>query len=131
MAQPSSLLDVAGVGSREPSTLSNSALVLIDIQREYLPDGKVALSGFDDCLAKCVIYLLFNSDTLASKLLARAREAKTPVIHVVHNGPAGSGFYGMAINLPFLSDVLSSHLEIRQVMVESFVIKLHRLKASH
>jgi hypothetical protein len=54
MSEPASLLQVAGVGHREPSSLSNSALVLIDIQREYLPDGKVALSGFGDCLDKCV-----------------------------------------------------------------------------
>ena len=54
MSAPKALLEIAGVGFRPASSLNNSTLVLIDIQREYLAEGKVPLEGFNTCLAKCM-----------------------------------------------------------------------------
>jgi len=53
--------------------LSESVLVVIDAQREYV-DGALPLVGIDDALAE------------GARLLKRARAAGTPVIHVVHRG---------------------------------------------
>jgi nicotinamidase-related amidase len=68
-----------------PARLSDAAVVIIDAQEEYV-NGKVPLAGVDAAL-----------DAIA-KLLAVARAAGTPVIHVQHRGrpgglfdPAGSG----------------------------------------
>lgn len=74
------LLDKAGV-KLEPSKLKDSTLVLIDIQNEYLSNGNVPLTGVDEAISESKI------------LLERARKLKCPIVHVVHNGPKGSGFY--------------------------------------
>jgi nicotinamidase-related amidase len=62
------------------SRLSESVLVIIDAQREYV-DGKLRLDGIDESLKE------------ASLLLERARKSGTPVIHVVHKGKAGSPIF--------------------------------------
>ncbi len=69
---PPTLLQIVGA-TQERARLSDSTLVIIDAQREYV-DGKLALPGIGDTLAA------------AAKLLARARAAGTPVVHVVHRG---------------------------------------------
>jgi len=74
------LLDKAGV-KLEPSKLKDSTLVLIDIQNEYLSDGKVYLDGVEEAINE------------SKKLLDRARNLKCPIVHAVHHGPKGSGFY--------------------------------------
>jgi nicotinamidase-related amidase len=61
-----------------PAALSESVLILIDGQREYV-DGALPLSGIHEAL------------TEGARLLKRARAAGTPVIHVVHRG-SGSLF---------------------------------------
>lgn len=71
-APPQTLFEMAGVHPA-PGHLSNSVLVVIDAQREYR-DGALPLSGIDTALAE------------GAKLLARARAADTPVVHVVHRG---------------------------------------------
>lgn len=71
-APPPTVLQIAGV-TPQTAKLSDSTLLIIDAQREYL-DGKLRLSGIDESLA------------VAAKLLARARAAGTPVVHVVHRG---------------------------------------------
>jgi nicotinamidase-related amidase len=77
--EPKTLLQMVGVTSA-PSHLSDSVLIIIDAQREYV-DGKLRLEGIDASLKE------------ASTLLARARKAGTPVIHVMHKGiPGGSLF---------------------------------------
>jgi nicotinamidase-related amidase len=68
-----------------PARLSDSILLIIDAQREYL-DGVLPLAGVDAAIAE------------TAALLKRARVAGTPVIHVVHRGggaffnPQGTGF---------------------------------------
>lgn len=64
----------------EPSRLSESVLIIIDAQREYL-DGKLPLKGIDASLKETKL------------VLERARKAGAPVIHVVHKGkPTGALF---------------------------------------
>lgn len=78
MPKPKTLLEMAGA-KLTPSALSDSAVVLIDCQMEYV-DGGLALPGVKPALAE------------ARKLLERARKAKAPVIHVVHKGRPGGLF---------------------------------------
>ena len=69
---PRTLFQMAGVQTA-PGRLSNSVLVIIDAQREYV-DGALPLKGIHKALAQ------------AASLLARARAAGTPIVHVVHHG---------------------------------------------
>jgi len=82
--QPPRLFDLVGV-ELPPPRLSESALLIIDAQREYI-DGRLPLPDIADSLA------------VGERLLARARQLGTPIIHVLHRGnaalfdPAGPGF---------------------------------------
>lgn len=78
MSQPKTLLEMAGA-DMTPNALSDSALVLIDCQMEYVT-GAVPLPGVDAALAE------------AGRVLARARAADAPIIHIVHKGQAGGAF---------------------------------------
>jgi nicotinamidase-related amidase len=78
MNSPKTLLQMAGA-STEPVRLAESAVVIIDAQNEYV-NGKLPLTGVDAAL-----------DGIA-RLLAAARSAGAPVIHVVHRGRAGALF---------------------------------------
>ncbi len=78
MSGPKTLLEMAGAPSTAPP-LAQSALVMIDCQREYV-DGKVRLVGVAAALAQC------------AEVLARARGAGAPVIHVQHKGRPGGLF---------------------------------------
>jgi nicotinamidase-related amidase len=69
---PSTLLDMAGV-QPTPTPLSESVVVVIDGQREYV-DGALPLVGVDRAMAE------------GAHLLTRARKSGAPVIHVVHRG---------------------------------------------
>lgn len=69
---PKTLFEIAGVKS-EPGKLSNSVLVIIDAQREYV-DGALPLADVNETI------------TEIGKLLARARKYGTPVVHIVHKG---------------------------------------------
>lgn len=81
---PATLLQMVGVELPVPR-LSESVLLVIDAQREYL-DGRLPLAGMDASLAQ------------AAGLLKRARVAGTPVVHVVHRAdgplfnPKGQGY---------------------------------------
>jgi nicotinamidase-related amidase len=79
MQEPKTLLALSGF-KLEPGRLSNSVLVIIDAQREYL-DGKLPLAGMEASVKE------------ASLLLDRARKAGTPVIHVTHLGKPGSALF--------------------------------------
>ncbi len=72
---PKTLLDIAGASLR-PASLQEAALVIIDAQNEYV-SGKLPLNGIAAAIAE------------TSRLLAKARAAGTPVIHIVHLSPAG------------------------------------------
>lgn len=74
---PPTLLEMANV-QPAPASLSESVVVVIDGQREYV-DGALPLVGIDHAIAE------------GARLLTRARNSGTPVIHVVHRG-SGSLF---------------------------------------
>lgn len=69
---PTTLLELAGV-TAAPARLSESVLIIVDAQREYM-DGALPLQAIEPALLE------------ASRLLARARKAGAPVVHVVHRG---------------------------------------------
>jgi nicotinamidase-related amidase len=75
---PKTLLQMAGA-DLNPPLLSKSAVVIIDAQNEYL-DGKLALPGTMPAIEAI------------RTLLAKARAAGAPVIHVAHKGKAGGLF---------------------------------------
>lgn len=62
-----------------PAAWENATLLIIDAQRVYW-DGALPLGGMPQAVAE------------AADVLAQARAAKAPVIHIVHHGVAGSPF---------------------------------------
>ena len=78
MSAPKTLLQMAGA-PLEPSRFSESAVIIIDAQNEYV-NGKLPLSGIAPALDNVAI------------LLKAARAASAPVIHVQHKGRAGGLF---------------------------------------
>jgi nicotinamidase-related amidase len=78
MNAPKTLLQMAGA-CNEPAPLSESVVVIIDAQNEYV-EGKLPLTGVEPALDKI------------AELLKAARAARAPVIHVVHRGRAGGLF---------------------------------------
>jgi nicotinamidase-related amidase len=74
-----SLLEIAGA-SLVPSSFGEAVLVLIDFQREY-SEGGLRLEGAQPAIAE------------ARELLKLAREAGTPVFHVVHHGRPGGALF--------------------------------------
>jgi nicotinamidase-related amidase len=80
LPSPPTLLQLRGV-SLPLARLSDATLVIIDAQVEYRT-GLVPLAGIDRAL-----------DRIAA-LLARARAAGTPILHVRQQGQAGSLFDG-------------------------------------
>ncbi|HYB08939.1 MAG TPA: cysteine hydrolase family protein [Alphaproteobacteria bacterium] len=79
MHEPKTLLQMAGA-STQPSRIDDSALVLIDCQREYV-DGKLALPGVKPALEE------------AGRILSLARVGGAPIIHIVHHAAAGGGAF--------------------------------------
>ena len=75
---PQTLLQMRGLAIA-PARLSQAALVIIDAQGEYR-SGQMALPGIDPALARI------------AELLARARAAGTPILHVAQSGQAGTLF---------------------------------------
>ena len=78
MGKARTLLEMAGA-PQQPALLSDSALVMIDCQCEYV-DGVLALPDVEKALAEC------------AQVLARARAAGTPIVHVQHKGQPGGLF---------------------------------------
>jgi nicotinamidase-related amidase len=76
--RPRTLMEIAGV-TATPARLSKAAVVVIDAQQEYV-DGLLALPGVAPALDEI------------GRLLARARAASTPIIHIVHHGNPGGPF---------------------------------------
>ncbi len=79
MSTASTLLDMLHAPAK-PATLSKSAVIIVDAQREYL-DGNVKLSGIEDALVEI------------KKLLARARAEKRPIFHIVHHTAPGAPIF--------------------------------------
>lgn len=78
MSTPKTLLEMAGADLR-PASLAQSTVVIIDAQNEYL-DGNLALPGVTPALEAI------------SQLLAKARGAGAPIVHVAHKGRPGGLF---------------------------------------
>lgn len=75
---PRTLLQMAGA-PLDPSTLSESTLIVIDAQNEYRT-GALPLTGVEDAVKEI------------AALLKRARAAGAPVIHIQHKGKPGGAF---------------------------------------
>lgn len=82
MSSPQTLLQMAGVNS-EPARLSDSVVVILDAQNEYV-SGRLPLPGIDAALEGI------------SRLLKAARDAGAPVVHMVQVGRAGGLFDPMS-----------------------------------
>ncbi len=78
MKTPHTLRDVAGLPTQLPA-LADCTLILIDCQNTYR-QGLMTLDGIEPALAE------------AASVLAKAREAGSPVIHVQHDSGPGSVF---------------------------------------
>jgi nicotinamidase-related amidase len=76
--RPKTLLEIAGATAR-PARLRDAAIVVIDAQQEYV-DGLLALPAVAPALDEI------------GRLLARARAASAPIIHIVHHGNPGGPF---------------------------------------
>jgi Isochorismatase family len=76
MTTAKTLLQLAGA-DLNPPRLGDAALVLIDIQNEYLA-GPLALPDARPAIAR------------AAALLARARESGAAIIHIAHRYPTAS-----------------------------------------
>lgn len=79
MTEPRTLLQMAGVAAA-PDPWRQSALVLIDCQREYR-DGALPLAGIDAAVAA------------ARGALEAARRQGAPVIHIKHRGRPGGALF--------------------------------------
>ena len=75
-SNPKSILDILNV-SNEPPKLSESVVGGVDAQREYR-DGALKLSGIDEALVEL------------SRLLKKARDAGSPIFHIVHHTAEGA-----------------------------------------
>lgn len=78
MDRPKTLLELAGARP-VPAGLSEAVLVIIDAQNEYR-SGALPLARVEGAIGS------------ARRLLDRARDTHTPVIHVVHRGRPGGLF---------------------------------------
>lgn len=76
---PKTLLELAGV-HRAAARLSRSVIVVVDAQRDYV-DGKLPLPGIAAATAEL------------HRLLERARQLGTPIVHVQQLSPAGRGAF--------------------------------------
>jgi nicotinamidase-related amidase len=79
MTSPKTLRDHAGI-AWPAAGFDDAALVLIDHQREYT-EGKLRLDGIDAAVA------------VIADLLAAARSAGTPIVHIAQNGRPGSALF--------------------------------------
>ena len=94
MTELKTLRGLSGL-SPEPAGLKGSALVMIDLQNTYR-DGVMRLDGVEAAIMEAEI------------LLARAREAGTPVIHVRHDSGPGSP-YDVTAAIGQISDTVAPH----------------------
>ncbi len=78
MSEAKTLLQMAGA-KPSPAKLSDAVVVIIDAQNEYV-SGKLPLAGVDAALARI------------ADLLAAARAAGAPIIHVAQRGRPGGLF---------------------------------------
>ena len=122
LAQPQhpsrTLLEMAGA-TPDTARLADAVLLIIDAQREYV-DGALPLCGVAQALA------------VGGELLARARAAGTPVVHILQRGagalfnPAGEFFQPAAPLLPQAGEAV-----IEKTLANSFAqTDLHQVLAA-
>lgn len=80
MSRPKTLLEIAGAAA-QPVLWEKSVLLLIDHQQEYSTSGGLPLEGIDAAVAEI------------GRLLAAAREAGAPVIHIQQQGRPGGALF--------------------------------------
>ncbi len=78
MSVPKTMFQLSG-REYQPAILAHASLIIIDAQKEYL-SGPLALAGMDEAVANIL------------KLVAAARAAGRPVVHVRHLGTVGGLF---------------------------------------
>ncbi|MEV7612558.1 isochorismatase family protein [Streptomyces sp. NPDC089799] len=103
------LREVMGLDGRPPR-LGESVLVLIDFQNTYRT-GVMALEGAEEALAA------------GARLLARARAAGTPVIHVINDGGENSP-YDIRAHIGSISEQVAP-VEGEPVVVKFFPNSFH------
>ncbi|AYG79158.1 Streptothricin hydrolase [Streptomyces hundungensis] len=103
------LRDVVGLDNTPPK-LSDSVLILVDYQNTYRT-GVMALEGAEEALAA------------GARLLARAREAGIPVVHIVNDGGEG-GPYDIRAHIGALSDEVAPR-QGEPVVVKAFPNSFH------
>ena len=94
MNAATTLLQMAGVTSA-PAKLSAAIVVIIDAQNEYVT-GRLPLTGIEPALARI------------ADLLAAARAAGAPIVHVAQRGRAGGLFDPETPNFKF-ADAAAPH----------------------
>lgn len=98
MSEAKTLLQMAGVNAA-PAKLSEAAVVIIDAQNEYV-SGALPLTGVDAALARI------------TDLLAAARAAGAPIIHVAQRGRPGGLFDPDSPNFQFAAQAVPDAGEI-------------------
>lgn len=106
----STLRNVIGLGNQLPR-LSQSALIMIDFQNTYRT-GIMALSDVESALAA------------GARLLKRAREVASPVIHVINDGGADTP-YDIRAEIGRISDEVAP-IAGEPVIVKQFPNAFHR-----
>jgi nicotinamidase-related amidase len=102
MTTSATLRSLSGVVD-SPAALATSTVVLVDFQNTYTR-GEMELEGWDAAL------------DAAAELLAKAREAGATVIHVQHDGGAGSAY-------DIREDIGAIHDRVAPIDGEAVVIK--------
>ena len=92
MAASKTLRELTGMGFT-PTTISKSALILIDCQNTYR-EGVMQLEGVEPALVEC------------QALLNRFRDAGRPVIHIQHDAGAGTP-YDVRAEIGAIADVVA------------------------
>lgn len=100
---PSKTLRELNALDASPANLANATLVLVDYQNTYT-HGVMELTGWKPALEA------------ASALLARARAAGTKIIHVMHDGGAGSAY-------DITEDIGQIHASVAPMADEAVVVK--------
>lgn len=122
LAQPQhpsrTILEMAGA-TPDAAQFADAVLLIIDAQREYV-DGALPLAGIDQALA------------VGGELLARARAAGTPVVHILQRGagllfnPAAEFFLPASPLLPQAGEAV-----IEKTLANAFAqTDLHRVLAA-
>lgn len=92
MGASTTLRELTGMGYT-PTTVGNSALILIDCQNTYR-EGVMQLEGVEPALVEC------------KSLLQRFRDAGRPVIHIQHNAGEGTP-YDVNARIGAIADVVA------------------------